>query len=42
MSNVQIEVSGEDAEQFLERIVVSDLQALKIGKGIIMCMSGSK
>ena len=30
---MQLEVSGDSAEQFLETIVVSDLKSLKIGKG---------
>ncbi len=31
--DAQVEVSGSDAEQFLETVLVSDLRTLKSGKG---------
>ena len=34
----QMEVSGADAERFLETVLVSDLQSLKKGRGMFVCM----
>ena len=34
MSIKQVEVSGSDAEEFLETVLVADLKSLKVGKGI--------